>query len=163
MSVLMSNQQILIFHINVQLINDLVTEPEKWVQHVQRYTASISTALLYGWRTPVSNAGYVKDLLEWMDLTSEAANFQIVDFYTFLRPIYHFLPHFLAPNKRKLYHLQKLEDRVFNQLLNRAKEKLEAGQDTPSFIRDMLTDMSDDRLSDKQIAHNAAHGFGAAM
>ncbi|KAH6697419.1 putative cytochrome P450 oxidoreductase [Plectosphaerella plurivora] len=133
------------------------------VSHVQRYTASISTALLYGWRTPVTNTGYVKDLLEWMDVTSEAANFQLVDFYAFLRPFYHWLPYWLVSNKRKLHHLQQLEDRVFNQLLNRAKESIEAGQNSPSFIRDMLLDTSEDRLSDKQIAHNAAHGFGAAM
>ncbi|KAL6364137.1 hypothetical protein LRP88_02053 [Fusarium phalaenopsidis] len=67
-----------------QLVNDLAVRPEGWVQHVQRYTASISTALLYGW-TPATDTGYVKDLLEWMDVTSEAANFQLVDFYRFLR------------------------------------------------------------------------------
>ncbi|RSL58716.1 hypothetical protein CEP54_007606 [Fusarium duplospermum] len=101
---------------SLQLINDLALRPGSWVEHVQRYTASISTALLYGWRTPATNTGYVKDLLEWMDVTSEAANFQLVDFYKFLR-----------------------------------------------FIRDMLLDKDADRLDDRQIAHNAAHGFGAAM
>lgn len=33
----------------------------------------------------------------------------------------------------------------------------------PGFIRDMLTDKDADRLDDRQIANNAAHGFGAAM
>lgn len=49
---------------SLQLVNDLAIRPEGWVQHVQRYTASISTALLYGWRTPATNTGYVKNLLE---------------------------------------------------------------------------------------------------
>lgn len=31
------------------------------------------------------------------------------------------------------------------------------------FIRDMLSDKDSDRLNDRQIANNAAHGFGAAM
>jgi hypothetical protein len=31
------------------------------------------------------------------------------------------------------------------------------------FIRDMLLDEDKDRLNDRQIANNAAHGFGAAM
>ncbi|KAM5346074.1 hypothetical protein ACJ41O_009079 [Fusarium nematophilum] len=148
---------------SLQLVHDLALRPESWVQHVQRYTASISTALLYGWRTPATNTGYVKDLLEWMDVTSEAANFQLVDFYGFLRPLYRTLPDWMLPNKRKLRDLQKLEDRVFTQLLNRAKDKIATGNAYPSFIRDMLLDKDADRLDDRQIAHNAAHGFGAAM
>lgn len=72
------------------------------------------------------------DISKWMDVTSEAANFQLVDFYAFLRPFYHWLPYWLVSNKRKLHHLQQLEDRVFNQLLNRAKESIETGQNSPS-------------------------------
>ncbi|RTE70058.1 hypothetical protein BHE90_015554 [Fusarium euwallaceae] len=121
---------------SLQLINDLAVRPEGWVQHVQRYTASISTALLYGWRTPATDTGYVKDLLEWMDVTSEAANFQLVDFYAFLRPLYHFLPYWMLPSKRKLRNLQNLENRVFTQLLNRAKERIESGNACPSSSTD---------------------------
>ena len=33
---------------------------------------------------------------------------------------------------------------------------------TTGLIRDMLTDKDADRLNDRQIAHNAGHGFGAA-
>ncbi|ETS87774.1 hypothetical protein PFICI_01602 [Pestalotiopsis fici W106-1] len=98
-----------------------------------------------------------------MDVTSEAANFQLVDFYPFLRPIYRFLPYWLLPSVERLHNLQKLEDRVFMQLLNRAKERIESGNACPSFIGDMLQDKDADRLDDRQIAHNAAHGFGAAM
>ncbi|KAH8721733.1 cytochrome P450 [Ilyonectria robusta] len=148
---------------SLQLLNDFAINPGGWVQHVQRYTASISTTLLYGWRTPQTSTGYVKDLLEWMDVTSEAINFQLVDFYPFLRDIYHAVPYWLLPSKRKLHNLQKLENRVFIDLLNRAKDKLSTGDAYPSFIRDMLSDKDSDRLNDRQIANNAAHGFGAAM
>lgn len=48
---------------SLQLLNDLLERPEDWVNHVQRYTASVSTALLYGWRTPKTATGYVRDLL----------------------------------------------------------------------------------------------------
>ncbi|EEU35127.1 uncharacterized protein NECHADRAFT_88698 [Fusarium vanettenii 77-13-4] len=71
----------------MQVVNDLAVRPEGWVQHVQRYTAIISTALLYGWRTLATDTSYVKDLLEWMDVTTEAANFQLVGFYRFLRSL----------------------------------------------------------------------------
>ncbi|KAF5026974.1 hypothetical protein F66182_1004 [Fusarium sp. NRRL 66182] len=148
---------------SLQLINDLAVNPKSWVHHVQRYTASVSTALLYGWRTPTTNTGYVKDLLEWVNVTSEAANFQLVDFYSFLRPFYNFLPYWALSSKMRLHKLQKLEDDVFTRLLNRAKDKIQDGTAFPSFIGDMLQDQDVDRLDDRQIAHNAAHGFGAAM
>ncbi|KAF5238821.1 hypothetical protein FANTH_10149 [Fusarium anthophilum] len=94
---------------SLQLISDLAIRPESWVEHVQRYTASTSTALL------------------------------------------------------KLENLQTLEARVFTQLLNRATEKIETGNAYPSSISDMLQDKDADRLDERQIAHNAAHGFGPAM
>lgn len=67
-----------------------------------------------------------------MDVTSEAINFQLVDFYPFLRDIYHAVPYWLLPSKRKLHNLQKLENRVFIDLLNRAKDKLSTGDAYPS-------------------------------
>ncbi|TPX13670.1 uncharacterized protein E0L32_005873 [Thyridium curvatum] len=148
---------------SIQLLDDIMRSPKEWRDHLYRYTASISTGVLYGWRTPQTNTGYVKDLLEWMVLTSEAINFKIVDFYPFLRPFFRALPHWMSSTKRKLAYLQKLEDRVFMGLLDRAKESIAQGKPHPSFIRDMILDKDHDRLTDRQIAHNAAHGFGAAM
>lgn len=67
-----------------------------------------------------------------MDVTSEAANFQLVDFYSFLRPLYEILPYWALPSKKRLHNLQKLEERVFIQLLNRAKERIVSGNACPS-------------------------------
>jgi hypothetical protein len=117
---------------SLQLLHDLVVKPDDWVEHVRRYTASISTTMLYGWRTPRTGTGYVKDLLEWVEVTSEALNFNLVDFYPFLKVIYDIMPHWLLPSKHKLHELQKLENRVFYDLLNRAKDRLKTGQAYPS-------------------------------
>lgn len=72
------------------------------------------------------------DAQQWMEVTSEAVNFNLVDFYPFLRRPYDIIPRWLLPGKRKLYELQKLEDRVFFDLLYRAKAKLAAGNAYPS-------------------------------
>ncbi|KAF5013804.1 hypothetical protein FDECE_222 [Fusarium decemcellulare] len=148
---------------SLQLLDDLLSSPKDWDGHIFRYTASISTALLYGWRTPKTGTGYVKDLLRWMEVTSEAINFHVVDIFPFLRGIYHAIPWWVLPGKRKLRDLQNLENRVFFDLLDRAKDKIATGEANPCFINDMLLDKDSDRLNDRQIANNAAHGFGAAM
>ncbi|KAM5355000.1 hypothetical protein ACJ41O_001646 [Fusarium nematophilum] len=145
----------------LQLLFDLSTQPQRWVGHIERYAASISSTILYGWRTPQTGTGYVKDLLEWMDMTSDAINFQLVDFYPSLRQFYHMIPYWMLPSKKKLHELKNLEDRLFWDLFNRVKDKLATGKAYPSFIRDMMADTGSDRLSDRHMANNAAHGFGA--
>ncbi|KAJ3549263.1 hypothetical protein NM208_g588 [Fusarium decemcellulare] len=147
----------------LQLLHDLVQRPDSWVEHIRRYTASVSTTLLYGFRTPTTGEGHVAALLKWMDLTSAAINFKLIDFYPFLRPIYRLLPTWLSSDKKKLKQIQKLEDEVFFDLLDRCKNLIATGKNYPSFTRDMLMDRDNDKLSDRQIAHNAGHGFGAGM
>lgn len=67
-----------------------------------------------------------------MDVTSEAINFQLVDFYPFLRPLYQALPTWASRSKQKLQNLKELEDRVFFELLDRAKEQIATGKARPS-------------------------------
>lgn len=59
-------------------------------------------------------------------------NFNLVDFYPFLRRPYDAMPHWLLSGKRKLHELQKLEDRVFFDLLDHTKAMLAAGNAYPS-------------------------------
>ena len=42
----------------------MLKSPDQWVGNLQRYTASVASTVLYGWRTPDVNTGYVKDLIE---------------------------------------------------------------------------------------------------
>jgi hypothetical protein len=78
-----------------------------------------------------------------MEVTSDALNFQLVDFYPSLRILYKVLPGWVLPSKRKLHNLQKLENRVFYDLLGKAKERLEAGEAHPSLYH---TDIVNCRL-----------------
>lgn len=97
-----------------------------------------------------------------MDLTGAAANLKLVDFYSFLRPLYSWCPTFLMPYKQTLREIKKIEDRLFFQLMESANDDVKAGKAYPSFIRDMLLSEVKDRLNEVEIANNAAHGFGAA-
>lgn len=67
-----------------------------------------------------------------MDRTSEVANLQLVDFYHFLRPLYHWMPDWMSTYKQKLAFLRNLENRLFFSLLDDAKTKLNSGRVYPS-------------------------------
>ncbi|KAL5314325.1 hypothetical protein ACEPPN_018751 [Leptodophora sp. 'Broadleaf-Isolate-01'] len=145
-----------------QLMSDLLNDPDQYVKHLQRYTTSVASTVLYGMRTSTSDNGYVKDLMDWMEKTSDAQNFQLVDFYNFLRPLYRIMPARFSSLKTQLLEINAIENRLFFSLLNVAKENIAKGKVYPSFIRDMLLADEKDLMSDVEIANNAAHGFGAA-
>lgn len=67
-----------------------------------------------------------------MDVTSDAANLQPVDFFPFLRPWYRIMPLWMSSYKRSLKGLVELEKRLFNVLLDNAKEMLASGKKYPS-------------------------------
>ncbi|KAF2491734.1 cytochrome P450 [Lophium mytilinum] len=146
---------------STQLLNEMLDVPDDFSRHLQRYTTSVASTVLYGFRT-TSSGGRVKDLMDWMDLTSEAANLQLVDFFPFLRPFYRYCPTFLMPYKQLLARIRVIEENLFMQLMEGAKTSIQEGKVYPSFIRDMLLSEDKDRLTDVEIANNAAHGFGAA-
>ncbi|OQU99356.1 hypothetical protein CLAIMM_04995 [Cladophialophora immunda] len=148
---------------SIQFLHDLLYQPAEFLEHTRRFTASVSTTLIYGWRTPKIHDGWVKSLLEWFDTTSDAINFQLVDFYPFLKPWYRIMPHWLSSYKRLLRHIRKLENAIFIPLLEQAKKRIQEGKHYPCFTADMLLDRDSDKLEDVQIAHNAGNGFGAAM
>jgi len=49
-------------------MNDMLEKPDDFVKNIQRYTVSIASTVLYGWRTATSDKGYVKDLIEVRNL-----------------------------------------------------------------------------------------------
>lgn len=63
LQVLVGEQQRVQVFESLQLLNDMAEDPRNWVAHLQRFTASIATTLLYGFRTPNVNTGYVRGLM----------------------------------------------------------------------------------------------------
>lgn len=49
---------------STQLMNDLLVEPDRFVAHLQRYTTSVASTVLYGMRTSTADNGYVNDLMD---------------------------------------------------------------------------------------------------
>lgn len=70
-----------------------------------------------------------------MEIISDTINFQIIDFYPSLRQLYHMVPYWVLPSKRKLHRLKKLEDKLFYDLFNRVKDKLATGKAHPSSLQ----------------------------
>ena len=45
-------------------MSDLLNDPGRYVDHLQRYTTSVASTVLYGMRTSTADNGYVKDLMD---------------------------------------------------------------------------------------------------
>ena len=48
----------------LQLMSDLLEDPEAYTLHLKRYTASIGSTVVYGWRVPSMNLAPVNALYE---------------------------------------------------------------------------------------------------
>jgi len=69
---------------------------------------------------------------QWMDMTSNAINLQLVDFFPFLRPLYRVIPDKFSAFKRRLKEIQHIEEKLFFGLLDNAKVKIQEGKVCPS-------------------------------
>lgn len=49
---------------SIQFLHDVLFQPDEILEHTRRFTASVSTTLVYGWRTPKIHDACVKRLLE---------------------------------------------------------------------------------------------------
>lgn len=67
-----------------------------------------------------------------MKLAVEAQNLQIVDLYTFLRPLYALIPTRLDPYKRLLQDIADIELPTFMAFLDMAKANIASGKVYPS-------------------------------
>ncbi|OCK86350.1 cytochrome P450 [Lepidopterella palustris CBS 459.81] len=112
---------------STQLLNDMLDNPGEFSRHRQRYTTSVTSTVIYGWRITSGGQKEIKDLMA-----------------------------------KQLREIKKIEDRLFFQLREGAKDNIQKGKVYPSFIRDMLLSEDNDCLNEVEITNNAAHGFGAA-
>ena len=49
---------------NKQMLYELLTQPEDFVNHIRRYTNALTTTMVFGWRTPTYEDEKMKKLFD---------------------------------------------------------------------------------------------------
>ncbi|KAK5080915.1 hypothetical protein LTR05_008231 [Lithohypha guttulata] len=110
---------------NKIMLKGFLEEPQIFLDHVRRYTFSLSTQLIFGYRCPDMNDANLKELFNfanWGELAASGSA-QILDLF----PILQKLPKWLAPNVKYAESLFKKESAHYLRMWMRAKEGLRNG------------------------------------
>ncbi|RTE79885.1 hypothetical protein BHE90_005644 [Fusarium euwallaceae] len=149
-----------------QLLHDIAHSPQDYEHHTRRFTTSLASTIIYGWRTTSVDLPYVKRLFEWIEGYAVAAGrLQVMDWWPGLRVLFRNAPSWITGISKEMTRLKNLEEDLWMELLNEAKQSIERGSQRASFCTDMIQNnsiTSDDYLSDRQMAANAGHAFAGA-
>ncbi|KAH7110698.1 cytochrome P450 [Dactylonectria macrodidyma] len=149
-----------------QLLHDIAHSPQDYEHHTKRFTTSLASTIIYGWRTTSVDVSHAKLLFEWIDGYAVAAGrLQVMDWWPELRGFFRNAPSWITGISKEMERLKNLEEDLWMELLNEAKQSIDRGSQRASFCTDMIENNnigSSDYLSDRQMAANAGHAFAGA-
>ncbi|KAJ6084237.1 cytochrome P450 oxidoreductase [Penicillium sp. IBT 16267x] len=116
---------------NKFLLEDVLETPDDLLSHLRRFTYSLSTQMIYGYRCVDNKDPNLLQLFEsfekWSKL-SGSSSAQLADLYPFLQK----LPDFLAPNR-----LFAVERKNYLGYWMKSKQALDSGKGLPCFCNDI--------------------------
>lgn len=136
---------------NKQMLFDLLHNPDDFLNHIRRYSNSLTMSMCYGMRSPTFDDPRVKQLYEGFEQFCQfalAPAAQIVDFYPFLRKLP--LPMFAKAKK-----MHVAEKKLYVGHYEDVRARLANGTAKPCFTSDMIAMQAENpgQLSDDMAAY----------
>lgn len=139
---------------NRQMLHQLLTDPEHFLQHIRRYSNALTTTMVYGWRTPTYEDDKMKQLFEgfskFADI-NQTGTAALIDFFPWLRQ----LPDFVLPTQKKAKELHKAEKALYLGHWLAAKKAIQNDTIKPCFCVGMAAAQKAQDFSDDQAAYIA--------
>lgn len=139
---------------NKQMLHDMVVQPDQFLGNIRRYSNSLTTTMVFGWRTPINND---KKLIQLFEGFSEFADLNqtgvaaLLDSFPMLRK----LPEFFLPLQQKARDLHQKEKALYLSHWLKAKEEFANGTIKPCFCIGLVEAQKKDGFSDDQAAYIA--------
>lgn len=137
---------------NKQMLNDLLDTPDKFLEHIRRYSNALTTSMVFGWRTPTYEDPNIQQLFDGFSefaVLNQTGTAALIDFYPWLRK----LPDFMLPTKSKARELHKVERELYLRHWLRAKKEIADGTINRCFCVGMAETQKKDEFSDAQAAY----------
>jgi len=137
---------------NKQMLHEMLQQPDAILENVRRYSNSLTTSFLYGWRSPTSDNPDVKQLFGGFEVfgqlnqTPEAI---LLDCFPILRQI----PDALMPIKAKARLHHRTEKPLYRRHWMNAKNSFEEGTARPCFSVNAAKTQKIENFSDDQAAY----------
>lgn len=117
-----------------QMLHDLLNRPEHFINHLRRYTYSVTTQVTFGFRSDNAHDANLEALYGTMRNFSDSLNATIaglVDIYPILRR----LPDRLLPSRKKFQELHKVEKNLYMKHWITSKNQIRKGTAKVSSIK----------------------------
>ncbi|KAH8675047.1 cytochrome P450 [Ilyonectria robusta] len=142
---------------NKIFLANLLDTPNDLLYHLRRFTYSLSTQMIFGYRCTDNKDPNLLQLFESFDKWGKLAgssSAQLADLY----PIMQKLPEFMAPNVRYARNLHKIEKKNYVHHWMKAKKALDAGTglacpNSPCFCNDIYRAQTVEKFSDDAAAY----------
>ncbi|EXJ80110.1 hypothetical protein A1O1_08252 [Capronia coronata CBS 617.96] len=132
---------------NKFMLLGMLNQPEEFANHMRRYTNSLTTQMIFGFRTLNINDPKLQQLFhgfeKWAEVTGSSSA-QILDLF----PILQRLPKFLLPNYRYAEKLHQEEKALYVGHWLNAKKAIKDGTGKPCFCVDLVKSQEVEGFSD---------------
>ncbi|KAI1121293.1 cytochrome P450 [Nemania abortiva] len=137
-----------------QLLYELLRQPEMFFESFRRYSNSLSTHIIYGWRTTAHDDPRLLQVFEGFynfGLLAQTGAAAFADFF----PVLRYLPDFMIPTKARAKALHRKEMKMYLDLWLEAKRSIEAGTIKECLCVDMTKQQEIEGFTDEQAAYIA--------
>lgn len=111
---------------NKQMITDLLDDPQDFVGHIRRYTDSVTTQMIFGYRGVSKDEAHIKEFYQNLDNFSLIASSTVAGLLDVF-PVLRYLPEFLFPMMRQAREQAKKEKDFFVEGLEKVKRQIKDG------------------------------------
>ncbi|KAK5191325.1 hypothetical protein LTR16_007617, partial [Cryomyces antarcticus] len=97
---------------NKQMLYEMLVQPEQFLENIRRYSNSLTTSMVFGWRAPTYDNKDVKQLFEGFEqfsVINQTGTAALIDFFPILRR----LPDWVLPTQAKAKELHEKEKRLY--------------------------------------------------
>lgn len=124
-----------------QMLNDMIDRPSRFHDHVRRYSTSLVTTFVFGWRSPSFSDPAVKQIYDGFEEFAVASQVSasLLDYY----PILQKLPDWMFPAKTAAKKLHKEEIALYKQYIHRVRDRIQRGVSPPNFCSEMMFPMQE--------------------
>ncbi|KAK1752717.1 O-methylsterigmatocystin oxidoreductase [Echria macrotheca] len=137
---------------NKQMLYEMITQPERFLHNIRRYSNALTTTMVFGWRTPTYEDEKMKQLFdgfsEFADL-NQTGMAGLVDFFPWMRK----LPEFMIPIVKKARGLHKKEKALYLNHWLKAKQDTLAGTITRCFSEELVAVQKTEGFDDDQASY----------
>ncbi|GAA6007074.1 cytochrome P450 [Rhodotorula paludigena] len=145
-----------------QLQHDLLTTPDNFRDHLERYAASVIVTVNYGRR--VTNIWTDRVVCENRRSMDVLTSVNIPGKYLVESlPILLKLPNFLTPWRTLAFEHRKKDVELYLGLVNEVKEKMERGVAPYSFAKQLIENQEKFGMTDLEVAYTCSTPFGAGV